>query len=112
MLNGAAPSSKDKACSTSTKKSLNISIFSRKIVFGKSCQILVVNNAPKIFLGRTYNKQLLSMFFFKKWANPASFSFIFGLFKQTIQFLQQINVKNVVSIQNAALGFKPTTSRI
>ena len=24
---------------------------------------------------------------------PASFSFIFGLFKQTIQFLQQINVK-------------------
>ena len=52
------------------------------------------------------------MFFFKKWANPASFSFIFGLFKQTIQFLQQINVKNVVSIQNAALGFKPTTSRI
>ena len=30
--------------------------------------------------------------FLKKWANPASFSFIFGLFKQTIQFLQQINV--------------------
>ena len=24
---------------------------------------------------------------------PASFSFIFGLFKRTIQFLQQINVK-------------------
>ena len=31
--------------------------------------------------------------FFKKWANPATFSFIFGLFKQTIQFLQKINVK-------------------
>ena len=30
----------------------------------------------------------------------AFFSFIFGLFKQTIQFLQQINVKNVqISIQ-------------
>ena len=29
--------------------------------------------------------------FFKKWANLASF--IFGLFKQTIQFLQQMNVK-------------------
>ena len=27
---------------------------------------------------------------------PASFSFVFGLFKQTIQFLQQINVKNVL----------------
>ena len=27
------------------------------------------------------------------------FLFIFGLFKQTIQFLQQMNVKNVMSIQ-------------
>ena len=27
-----------------------------------------------------------------KWANPAYFSFIFGLFEQTIQFLQQNNV--------------------
>ena len=26
-------------------------------------------------------------------STPASFSFIFGLLKQTIQFLQQINVK-------------------
>ena len=31
----------------------------------------------------------------KKWANPGPFLFIFGLFKQTLQFLQQINVKNV-----------------
>ena len=29
----------------------------------------------------------------KNGPTPASFSFIFGLFKQTIQFLQQINVK-------------------
>ena len=35
--------------------------------------------------------------FFKKWANPGLFSFIFGLFKQTIQFLQQINVKKCPS---------------
>ena len=41
----------------------------------------------------------------------ASFSFIFGLFKQTAQFLQQINVKNVKSIPYMVLGFKPTTSR-
>ena len=27
---------------------------------------------------------LVANFFLKKWANPASFSFIFGLFKQTI----------------------------
>ena len=41
---------------------------------------------------------------------PASFLFIFGLFKQTIQFLQQINVKNVMPIQYMAPVFEPTTS--
>ena len=41
----------------------------------------------------------------------APFSFIFSLFKQTIQFLLQINVKNVMSIQYTAPGFEPTTSR-
>ena len=34
--------------------------------------------------------------YFKKWAYPGLFLFIFGLFKQTIQILQQINVKNVI----------------
>ena len=34
---------------------------------------------------------LKSMFFFKKnGPTPASFSFIFGLFKQTLQFLQYV----------------------
>ena len=37
--------------------------------------------------------------FLKKWPTPASYSFIFGLCKQTIQVLQQINAKNVMSIQ-------------
>ena len=31
--------------------------------------------------------------YWKKWAITGLFLFIFGLFKQTIQFLQQINVK-------------------
>ena len=35
--------------------------------------------------------------------SPASFSFIFGLFKQTIQFLQQINVKNVHPVYGAGI---------
>ena len=48
---------------------------------------------------------------FFKWANPGLFSFIFGLFKQTIQFLQQINVKKVMSIQYTMQGFEPTTFR-
>ena len=48
--------------------------------------------------------------FLKNGPTPASFSFIFSLFQQTIQFLQQINVKNVqVSIQYMAPGFEPTT---
>ena len=32
-------------------------------------------------------------------STPASVSFIFGLFKQTIQFYNKINVKNVMYIQ-------------
>ena len=42
---------------------------------------------------------------------PAPFSFIFSLFKQTIQFVQQIMVKIVISIQYTAPGFEPTTSQ-
>ena len=46
----------------------------------------------------------------KNGPSPASFSFSFGLFKQTsLQFLRQINVKNVVSIQYMVLRFKPPT---
>ena len=36
---------------------------------------------------------------FFKWANPGLFFIYFRLFNQTIQFLQQINVKNVKSIR-------------
>ena len=36
------------------------------------------------------------LYLFKKiWANPGLFLFIFGLFKQTIHFLQLINVKKL-----------------
>ena len=35
--------------------------------------------------------------FSKKWANPGFFFVYFGLFKQTIQFLQQIKVKKCPS---------------
>ena len=45
--------------------------------------------------------------FFKKWANPGLFFVYFCLFKQALQFLQQINVKNV--IQCPAPGFELTT---
>ena len=39
----------------------------------------------------------LCLFFFKKWANPGLFFFYFHLFKHTLQFLQQINVKKCTS---------------
>ena len=41
-----------------------------------------------------HSKPLFSFF---NGPTPASFSFIFGLFKQTIQFLQQINVKKCLN---------------
>ena len=48
--------------------------------------------------------------FFKNGPTPASFLFIFGLFKQTLlQFLQQICEK--MSIQYTVPGFEPTTFR-
>ena len=52
---------------------------------------------------------LASIFLYPR-KKPASFSFIFGLFKQTIPFLQQINAKNVMIIQYTVPGFEPTTS--
>ena len=48
----------------------------------------------------------LFFFFYLLWKNgptPASFSFIFGLFKQTLQFLQQIYVKNVHPVYSAGI---------
>ena len=40
----------------------------------------------------------------KNWPTPASFSFILGLFEQTLlQFLQQINVKNVHPVSGAGI---------
>ena len=36
------------------------------------------------------------------------FLFIFDLLKQSKQFLQQINMKNVMSIQYVVPGFEPT----
>ena len=58
-----------------------------------------------------YNDLILKLQMVKKWANPGNFSYIFGLFNQTMQFLQQINVKKCQAIQYMAPGFEPTTSQ-
>ena len=52
---------------------------------------------------------LFILIFFKNGPTPASFLFIFCLFKQTsLQFLQRIYVEKM-SIQYAVPGFEPTT---
>ena len=45
--------------------------------------------------------------FFKKWANPGLFLFIFGLFKQTLQIFTT-NICEKMSIQYMVTGFEPT----
>ena len=45
-------------------------------------------------------------FLFKNGPIPASFSFIFGPFKQTIQFLQQINVKKCLVYPESCAGIR------
>ena len=51
------------------------------------------------------------IFFLNNGPTSAFSSFIFGIFKEEIQFLQQINVKNVMSIQYTAPGLEPMISR-
>ena len=47
--------------------------------------------------------------FLKEWAILGRFFIYFRLFKQILQFLQQIYVKNVRSIQYTAPGFESST---
>ena len=51
----------------------------------------------------------LPLTIFLKWAILGLFFVYFHLFKQTLQFLQHICVKNVMSIKIMAPGFEPTT---
>ena len=50
-------------------------------------------------------------YFLKKWPTPASFSFIFGLFKQTNNTIFTTIQFEKMSIQYTALGFESTTFR-
>ena len=51
---------------------------------------------PQKYLALTLHHSIIG-FFYKNGPTPASFSFIFSLFKQTLQFLQQIYVKKCPS---------------
>ena len=56
-------------------------------------------------IARFWSRSNTSWIYFltKNSPTPASYSFIFGLFKQTIQFLQQINEKNVHPVYGARI---------
>ena len=55
----------------------------------------------------------LTFFFKKKWANPGLFFVYFRSFSnKQYNFLQQINVKNVMSIQYPVPRFEPTSFRM
>ena len=68
---------------------------------------LKLNNVNILVITETIKAAFI---FSKNGPTLASLLFIFGLFKQTINFLQQINVNNVMSIQYKVPGFEPTTS--
>ena len=56
------------------------------------------------FIFKSIKNPWIQLCFFKSGPTPASFPFIFGLFKRTLlQFLQQINVKNVHPVCGAGI---------
>ena len=57
----------------------------------------------QIFIAVSHQNEQPS--FFKNGPIPASFSVIFRIFKQTLHFIEQINVKNVMSIKYTVTGF-------
>ena len=63
-----------------------------KKLVGSPLRTRAHKNRIKLTLSRKDHK-----YFFKKWPTLVSFSFIIVLFKQTLQFLQQINVKKCSS---------------
>ena len=83
---------------------MNLSIestFKNRITLYKIGHKLLSHLEPKLdCILNKGNEIRFSVVFFKKWA---SFSFTFGLFKQTIQFLKQINAKNVHPVNGAGI---------
>ena len=76
-------------------------------MFLKSCK----NRGFLVPISKFNMDEITKMFFFlkKNGPTPASFSFIFGLFKQaSLQFLQQIYAEKM-SIQYTLPGFEPST---
>ena len=54
-------------------------------------------------------RNLINIIFLKNGPTSASFSLIFGLLKQTIQFSIKNQCEKVMSVKYTVLGFEPTT---
>ena len=53
-----------------------------RVVVGTFTRVMIVT-LTRVMVSTLTRVMIVFFFFFFKWANPASFSFIFGLFKQT-----------------------------
>ena len=76
-------------------------IGSNSLILGKHKQRFTSNkNKVKSLRKRMQGSYL---FFLKKIGHPGLFLVYFGLFKQTLQYLQQINLKNVHPVDGAGI---------
>ena len=82
-------------------------IYSSGIIFDKP-NLLETNNMTWMIEDTSWTfwinfEEKWFCFWVKKINSGLFFSFLFGLFKQTIQFLQQINAKNVHPVYGARI---------
>ena len=95
------PSASTTTASSSCRR-LRLSSRNWRPRFLNSSRLVDFNQIKENVLAQWIRMYLLS--FFLNGPTPTSFSFIFGLFKQTsLQFLQQINVKNVHQVYGAGI---------
>ena len=69
----------------------------KKLLFGFDCLKCLIFFIKKIWTSKTKS------IFLKKWAIPGLFFVYLRLFKQTLQFLQQISMKNVHPVYSARI---------
>ena len=68
-----------------------------KITFHRKIKFKVMEDGRQSLSWLKWGADCTLFYFFKNGPTPASFLFIFGLFKQTLQILQQIDVKKCPS---------------
>ena len=91
------------------KKIKNRVITTQLLIMNADWQLQVTSWWVLINQSASFQNRVIIIF---KWANPGLFFVYFqSFFTQTMQFLQQIKMKNVMSIHYMALGIKSMTSQ-